>query len=1195
MINLAIVDITIKDRIASVPAGIELVCNNPTDTIRFNFDDEWNGHDVKTARFTWEGNKIEIPFTGNEVKVPEIYRTNYVYVGVFTDGLTSTPAKVSCRYSIKCIGGNTLPPAPDVYAEIMRLFNEGSVEDAKIKGLIDRLTVPFTENGSIVTCYPVEGYPLDVKTRLEPVQEGSGDPSPDNIRPITGYTGAELTRCGKNLACSGVSNITGNGITIKRDGGSELVVYGIAAATSGREGFETILPSGTYTYSLGDIGNITRFEIAVNGTPRTQLFGNDSATFTLDAPAEVRLNMILYEGVDCGTENNPTIVRGQLELGSVSTACEPYRGDTFTLDFGQTVYGGTLDWNTGELTADMGYKVFNGSESWVAFTYADGQKSFYTSGSNALPGIVSGTYINIPGICSWSPSVGGYIRDVLRTDIDSPAIEIKPDVLSKWGISDIDAFKAMLAANPMGIAYKLAAPVTIRLTPTQILALQGENTLWSDAGEIQVQGATDPEYLTSTGGGAVQSVNGKIGKVELSASDVGALPADTEIPTVPENVSAFENDAGYLTQHQDLSGYAKKSEIPDVSGFITRAVDDLVNYYRKAETYTRNEIDQRISTIPKFSIEVVSYLPSTGISETTIYLVAGGVGGNLYTEYIYVNGAWEILGSQRVDLTGYATQSWTLEQLNGYQLKGNYQPAGDYALKSELPTVPTKISAFENDKGYLTQHQDISGKLDANKLPEAINAALAQAKASGEFDGADGKDGGYYEPSVDAAGNLTWTASKDDMFHIAGANIKGPKGNDGTSVTVEYITQSTVDGGSNVVTFSDGNTVTIKNGSKGSKGDAGEPPVKGVDFWTPADQEQIVQDVIAALGTPVFGRVDENNHITLSGHLADGTYTLRFEDSDGFTSDVCTIKKNVGFTNLADQTSADWLTDTRLSTSGTSSAIGAVTTNFIPCTYGDVIYIKGLDVTKVPDGNARYHIADENKSQIYENGILVDAGYVNGLVDGGLATLDGDVYKIQAGVSATSGLKVGGVAYQRFCGILMDGYTANDVIITVNEPITGGGNEDAPNYINQIPISIDSDGQVYNSGQGWKTGYRLNSTGGETAQDGMEITGFIPAKLGDVVYLQDVDFNIDSSAAATYVWCYDVDFNYIAYNNAYAMSSNVPTSVVTDANGRMIQFTADSDFFKTVKQGSLSNIAYIRLNCAGISNESIITVNQPIV
>lgn len=50
---------------------------------------------------------------------------------------------------------------------------------------------------------------------------------------------------------------------------------------------------------------------------------------------------------------------------------------------------------------------------------------------------------------------------------------------------------------------------------------------------------------------------------------------------------------------------------------------------------------------------------------------------------------------------------------------------------------------------------------------------------TGGGSGADGEDGGFYTPSVDANGNLSWTASKTDMPSIAGANIKGPKGDAG--------------------------------------------------------------------------------------------------------------------------------------------------------------------------------------------------------------------------------------------------------------------------------------------------------------------------------------------------------------------------------------------------------------------------------
>ena len=47
----------------------------------------------------------------------------------------------------------------------------------------------------------------------------------------------------------------------------------------------------------------------------------------------------------------------------------------------------------------------------------------------------------------------------------------------------------------------------------------------------------------------------------------------------------------------------------------------------------------------------------------------------------------------------------------------------DYALKSEIPIVPTKVSAFENDKGYLTQHQSLSNYALKSEIP-AIPTSL---------------------------------------------------------------------------------------------------------------------------------------------------------------------------------------------------------------------------------------------------------------------------------------------------------------------------------------------------------------------------------------------------------------------------------------------------------------------------------------
>jgi hypothetical protein len=69
-------------------------------------------------------------------------------------------------------------------------------------------------------------------------------------------------------------------------------------------------------------------------------------------------------------------------------------------------------------------------------------------------------------------------------------------------------------------------------------------------------------------------------------------------------------------------------------------------------------------------------------------------------------------------------------------------------------------------------------------------------------------------------------------------------------------------------------------------------------FLTEISKEEIVQQVITALGTPVFGRVDADNNIILTGELADGTYTLKVEKADGTVVEVGTFTQGVTYTNL---------------------------------------------------------------------------------------------------------------------------------------------------------------------------------------------------------------------------------------------------------------------------------------------------------
>lgn len=134
-----------------------------------------------------------------------------------------------------------------------------------------------------------------------------------------------------------------------------------------------------------------------------------------------------------------------------------------------------------------------------------------------------------------------------------------------------------------------------------------------------------------------------------------------------------DNKPEDIVIEKNLEEYAKKSEIPDVSNFITKSVNDLANYYLKTETYSQEQINNMVSMIPKFSIEVVDVLPTSEINDTTIYLVTtGDEDTNIYTEYIYVNNEWEKLGTQNLDLSGYYTKEEVNNLLSNIDLSAYY-------------------------------------------------------------------------------------------------------------------------------------------------------------------------------------------------------------------------------------------------------------------------------------------------------------------------------------------------------------------------------------------------------------------------------------------------------------------------------------------------------------------------------------------
>lgn len=366
-----------------------------------------------------------------------------------------------------------------------------------------------TVEGNPVQFSPDGGSVIKPVLTFDPVQAGSGDPSPTNIRPIAGRTGTELVRCGKNLFDSKlIPNAANNGVTFMQNAVDGINVKGTATAYANTYvDIVGSLPVGTYTISANVFDGCQVYirQMFADGTNITTFAGN---SFTLTGSETV---LSVFVQVVPGTSHDRTVYI-QIEKGSASTY-EPYHGSTYTLDFGQTVYGGTLDWNKGEMVVDTGYTELDGREAWTQTAKANGYRYSVTI-SNAKPtedfNVISGAISNAFKEITWS--------QLVNSNVDGFAMHNTTGALgitaSQFDEMTLDEFKEWLAQNPVQIAYKLATPIIIPLTPQQITALAGLNTVYSDADGMTVGYNKD---LTK----AFEDVNSTIGSIVLTVDADG--------------------------------------------------------------------------------------------------------------------------------------------------------------------------------------------------------------------------------------------------------------------------------------------------------------------------------------------------------------------------------------------------------------------------------------------------------------------------------------------------------------------------------------------------------------------------------------------------------------------------------------------------------------------------------------------------
>ena len=405
-----------------------------------------------------------------------------------------------------------------------------------------RLLVLAALSGGVA---PVErtatGNPLTFETDLSkplksllipftPVQSGSGDPSPQNVRPLVPWDGLKVWNGGKNLfdetAIKNANSILGEDGRISGNANYDVSDFMFIKAGTYSISFDNYNAPSKNTvlriccYSGKSTSDFIR--VAYYGSP-LEMDQRIEATFTITSDCYVLVSW------------RKTHTDIMLVVGSTPSAYEPYKPITETdISFPSPVYGGTLDVVSGVLTVEYGFitlddsvpvalanwRPFEGTSAWLYSLSV--VPSDTTSNSAICDKAKQYAYASI-----YTGSVG-IATNVISGDFGL-AIRVPVENLTTE-----EAIHAYLAENPYHVAYKLATPQEITLTPEQITALKGENTIWSDA-----DGSMTAVYLVS----AAYSDSHPVGGLGSGLLGFGSGNPDPDEPGEPDDDTGDDQPA----------------------------------------------------------------------------------------------------------------------------------------------------------------------------------------------------------------------------------------------------------------------------------------------------------------------------------------------------------------------------------------------------------------------------------------------------------------------------------------------------------------------------------------------------------------------------------------------------------------------------------------------------------------------------
>ena len=376
-------------------------------------------------------------------------------------------AQINGKVSAVKLNGDILTPHYD------SAFGDGVVDLGTISDDTKADAIVKSASGSIASFSDGgDNLPMkSLKVNIVPKQSGSGDPSPSNVRPISGWDAVDTNVTGVNIWDeeweSGIYNPNSGDKT-----GSSSYIRS--------KNYIPVRPSATYCLvkPTGKASRVHFYDFNKRWISSPDVIYTGQPYTAFDTPANAYYMTFNVAGT---TYNNDI----SINYPSTDHEYHPYNGQTITTNLGQTVYGGVLDVVSGKLTITKAFRNLGTDQSGSWYMASTG-----VSGKQRLAVGISGIKTpNSAVICNIFKTVSG--NDIyngvegIGTDSNDRLLFYKSD------LQTVADWKSWATTNNLTICYELATPIELTLTPTEVKSLLGSNNVWSESGTVEVEYRAD--------------------------------------------------------------------------------------------------------------------------------------------------------------------------------------------------------------------------------------------------------------------------------------------------------------------------------------------------------------------------------------------------------------------------------------------------------------------------------------------------------------------------------------------------------------------------------------------------------------------------------------------------------------------------------------------------------------------------------